>query len=115
MDGKRDASLSLFFFGCGLAFGLSGAFTYYKARQTVKKEVRSLSLTIDSLRKEVRDLKDASSNKKRKVSFADRFDRIDSSTRHNDFSDGALSDTVSGEEDEFFDFTDRYVVLYLRI
>lgn len=107
---KKDASLSLFFFGCGLAFGLSGAFTYYKARQTLKKEVRSLSVTIDTLRKEVRDLKDASqqNNKKRKVSFADRYvDQTDSSRRHNDYSDGTLSDTVSGEEDEFFDFTDR--------
>lgn len=103
---KKDHTLSLFFFGCGLAFGLSGAYTYYKARQTVKKEVRSLSLTIDSLRQEVRDLKVLSQNKKRKVSFADRYDRIDSGRSYNDYSDSA-SGTVSGEEDEFFDFTDR--------
>lgn len=104
---KKDQTLSLFFFGCGLAFGLSGAYTYYKARQTFKREVRSLSLTIDSLRQEVRDLKLVSQNKKRKVSFADRSDRIDSvKNYYNDYSDPP-SGTVSGEEDEFFDFTDR--------
>lgn len=54
---KKDRSISLIVFGCGVAFGITGLYTYYKTRKTIKKEFRSMSLTIEALKHEIEELK----------------------------------------------------------
>lgn len=105
---RKDRSVSLFVFGCGLAFGLTGIYTYYKTRKTLKKEIRSMSLTIESLRSEIEELKSASQRGTPVLQGKGSPTKENQlSVRFADTTDGnnTPSDVESGDE-EFYDFSE---------
>src|SRR2546425_1209650 len=97
---KKDQTISLIVFGCGLAFGLSGMYTYFKTRRTIKKEMRSMSLTIESLKNEIEQLKMMS---QRGSPMTRDITHYVNGTAGRPFTDEVDHES---EEDEFFDFSE---------
>jgi len=97
---KKDQTISLIVFGCGLAFGLSGMYTYFKTRRTIKKEMRSMSLTIESLKNEIEQLKTMS---QRASPTTRDITHYVNGTAGRPFMDEVDHES---EEDEFFDFSE---------
>lgn len=99
----RERGVSFLVFGCGLALGLSGLYGYYRSRKIIAKEMRSLSLVVESLKQEVDGLK-RSSQHPSPVSLKPPPSKM-TGVRFHDEADRA-SDIASGDE-EFYDFTEK--------
>lgn len=109
---KKDRSISFIVFGCGLAFGITGFYTYYKTRKTIKKEIRSMSLTIEALRSEIEELKVVSQRGSPIVTpavnnFVTKQNGSPLKTRFRDEPDHRFSDVESEGEEEFYDFNEE--------
>lgn len=98
----RERSVSFLVFGCGLALGLTGLYGYYRSRKIISKEMRSLSLVVESLKQEVDELR-RSSQRQSPVNLQPMTGKT-TSVRFRDEADRA-SDIASGDE-EFYDFTE---------
>jgi hypothetical protein len=106
---------------CGVAFGVSGIYSYYRANREFTQQIDSLTSTIDDLRKEVYELRMSSQAASRAASHVDTpmgyrndnftFDHSiylsspltletnDSHSSHSRF------DSSTDENEEFYDFT----------
>lgn len=99
----REKTISIVVFGCGLAIGLTGLYSYYCSRKItsgMRREMRSLSLVVENLKQEVEQLR-STSQRQSPLSLQVP---VKSAVRFNDEADGA-SDIASGDE-EFYDFTE---------
>jgi hypothetical protein len=99
----REKTISIVVFGCGLAFGLTGLYSYYRSRKItsgMRREMRSLSLVVENLKQEVEQLRQ-SSQRQSPITL-----QVPSRTtvRFHDEADAA-SDIASGDE-EFYDFAE---------
>ena len=56
----RDRLSLLAAIGCGVAFGVSGIYTYYVTNRQINKQIDSLTNTIEDLKNEVKELRIAS-------------------------------------------------------
>lgn len=101
---SKERTVSLFVFGCGLALGLTGLYTYYRSKKIVAKEMRSLSLVVENLKQEVDELKRSSQSHSPLNLLLPTSGKGPSRTRYHDEADAA-SDIASGDE-EFYDFAE---------
>lgn len=89
--------------GAGVVLGISGIYYYYKVNKCVTSRLNHLSGTIDSLRREIEELKTANHSAKSNRSPSKRGNTVSSSTPLNRFySYSSLDDA----DEEYFDFTD---------
>ncbi|GIY83931.1 regulator of microtubule dynamics protein 2 [Caerostris extrusa] len=91
--------------GAGVVLGISGIYYYYK-NQLVTRRLNHLSGTVDSLRREIEELKIASRSEREKKhrSPSGRGNTLSSSTPANKFYSYASS--LDDPDEEYFDFTD---------
>lgn len=89
----RDKLSMIAALGAGVVVGLSGIYLYYKINRTISRELSHLSGTIESLRKEIEELK------RNRVETIERRN-VSSSQLH--FISGSSEEV----EEEYFDFTD---------
>ncbi|KAG8178318.1 hypothetical protein JTE90_026288 [Oedothorax gibbosus] len=89
--------------GAGVVLGISGIYYYYKVNKCVTNRLNHLSGTIDSLRREIEELKTASQVDKSKRSPSKKANTASTSGTLNRFySYSSLEDA----DEEYFDFTD---------
>lgn len=92
--------------GAGVVLGISGIYYYYKANKLVATKLNHLSGTVDSLRRELEELKLASRSDKEKShrSPIGRGNTVSSSTAGNRFY--SFTSSLDDPDEEYFDFTD---------
>lgn len=91
--------------GAGVVLGISGIYYYYKVNKCVTSRLNHLSGTIDSLRREIEELKTASHVDKSKRSPSKKGNNAASTsggTLNRFYSYSSLEDA----DEEYFDFTD---------
>ncbi|XP_055943542.1 regulator of microtubule dynamics protein 1-like [Argiope bruennichi] len=95
--------------GAGVVLGISGIYYYYKVNKLVTRKINHLSGTVDSLRRELEELKLATNSsrlerEKSHRSSAARGNTASSSTAGNKFY--SYTNSIEDPDEEYFDFTD---------
>ncbi|KAF8764451.1 Regulator of microtubule dynamics protein 2 like protein [Argiope bruennichi] len=95
--------------GAGVVLGISGIYYYYKVNKLVTRKINHLSGTVDSLRRELEELKLATNSsrlerEKSHRSSAGRGNTASSSTAGNKFY--SYTNSIEDPDEEYFDFTD---------
>ncbi|GFY76477.1 regulator of microtubule dynamics protein 2 [Trichonephila inaurata madagascariensis] len=92
--------------GAGVVLGISGIYYYYKANKLVATKLNHLSGTVDSLRRELEELKLASRSDREKShrSPIGKGNTVSSSIPGNKFH--SFTSSLDDPDEEYFDFTD---------
>ncbi|GBM25609.1 Regulator of microtubule dynamics protein 2 [Araneus ventricosus] len=95
--------------GAGVVLGISGIYYYYKVNKLVTRKINHLSGTVDSLRRELEELKLATSSsrserEKSHRSPSGRGNTVSSSTAANKFY--SYTSSIDDPDEEYYDFTD---------
>ncbi|XP_054720597.1 regulator of microtubule dynamics protein 1-like [Uloborus diversus] len=97
--------------GAGVVVGISGIYLYYKVNKCVTRELNHLSGTIDSLRREIEELKSSASFNKDKSgsSPAQKGNILNSTTVGSKYY--SYTSSLEDADEEYFDFTDTEEVI----
>ncbi|KFM61048.1 hypothetical protein X975_21199, partial [Stegodyphus mimosarum] len=106
----RDRLSLIAALGAGVVVGISGIYLYYKVNKCVTRELNHLSGTIDSLRREIEELKStATFNREKAINSSVQKGNVSSSAPGTKFY--SYTSSLEDADEEYFDFTDTEEII----